>query len=351
MTRAVLFKSLRRYESFAAELHRAGCEVTTLDFEEPAWREFDFAAADVLIYFPHFQHSSNHPLALRWAIDDLAWIARRHPRLRIFPDPALLEFYSDKYRQFRHLQAHGLPIPETYAVETPAQALAASAALGWPVIVKNRFGAGGDYVARVEKAEELLDWVAAAGMEWSRRGALWLQARRLLRREFLRALKRGRQAEYPFLSLPLIVQKFCPHDRDLKVVAYRQRAIEAHWRVNAAAGQWKMNIDGGGAGIWSHVPDAALDVSRRLAATLGSRWLNIDLIPQGERFLISEFSPVWHHYRVREKPGFQYDASYNLALSWDESENIERLIVESLLAELGAPGSKPATAAAGRDGT
>jgi hypothetical protein len=346
MTRAVLLKSLRRFESFAAELGRAGCEVITLDFDESGWREFDFGSADILVYFPHFQHSSNHPLALRWAIDDLAWIARRHPRLRIFPDPALLEFYGDKYHQFRHMKVQGLPIPETWAVETPAQALEAGTALGWPLIVKNRFGAGGDYVSRLTDAEELLDWAAAAGMEWSRHGARWLQARRLLRRAFLRALKRGRQAEYPFLSLPLIVQKFCPHDRDLKVVMYGQRAIEAHWRMNAAAGQWKMNIDGGGAGIWSHVPEAALVVSRRLAASLGSRWLNIDLIPQGDGFLVSEFSPVWHHYRVREKPGFQYDASYNLELSWDESENIERLIVESLLAEAAASGMRSAVAPA-----
>jgi hypothetical protein len=337
LTRAVLFKSLRRFDSFAAELRTAGCDVTVLDFEQQDWRGFEFGAVDIAVYFPHFQHSSNHPLALRWAVDDLAWIARRHAHLKIFPDPALLEFYGDKYRQLRHFAAHGLPIPESYAVETPAQALDAAAALGWPVIVKNRFGAGGDYVARIGDADALMDWVSAAGMEWSRRGSAWLQARRLLRREFLRALKSGRQAEYPFLSLPLIVQKYCPHDRDLKIVMYGKQPIEAHWRVNATAGQWKMNIDGGGAGVWSRVPEGALEVSRRLADSLQSRWLNIDLIPQGDRFLISEFSPVWHHYKVHEKPGFRYEQSYNLELSWDESENIERLIVESLVREVAGP--------------
>jgi hypothetical protein len=331
MTRAVLFKSVRRHESFAHELRAAGCEVVPLDFAEPAWRSFDFSTVDIVVYFPHFQHSSNHPLALRWAIDDLAWIARRHPHLKVFPDPALFEYYGDKYRQFRHLTANGLRAPETYAVEDARQAVAAAATLGWPVVVKNRFGAGGDYVAKISDETALLDWVEAAGLQWGRPGARRLQAGRVLRRMFLRGLRAGRQAEYPFLSLPLLVQKFCPHDRDLKVVMHGTRPIEAHWRENQASGVWKMNIDGGGAGVWSHVPDAALDLCRNLARSLGSQWLNIDLIPAGDGFLISEFSPVWHHYKVNEKPGFRYDPSYNLELDWNASENIERLIVATLV--------------------
>jgi hypothetical protein len=336
MMRAVLFRSLRRFDSFHQELLRAGCSVDVLDFTDQAWRSYDFANAQIVIYFPHFQHTSNHPLALRWANDDLAWIANKFLHLRVFPDPGQLLYYGDKYRQHRHFLEHRLPVPETHAVESPEQALEVAARLGWPLIVKNRFGAGGDYVARIESESALLDWIALPGLQWSRWGARWLQARRVFRRQFIRALRAGRDAEYPFLSQPLLLQKFCPHDRDMKVVMYGTRPIEAHWRISGANSSWKMNIDGGGIGVWSHIPEAALEVSRKLAVSLGSRWLNIDLIPQGDDFLISEFSPVWHHYRVNEMPGFQYDSSYNLELSWDESENLERLIVESLVKECAA---------------
>lgn len=331
MTRAVLFKSATRFEAFLAELERAGCDVTVLDFGAQEWRNFDFGSCDILVYFPHFQHSSNHPLALRWVVDDLAWMAKSHPHLRIFPDPRLFEYYGDKYHQYRHFMACNLPIPETYAVENEAQARDAAHRLGWPLIVKNRFGAGGDHVYKVANVAELLRLVEVARMEWSHPGSAWFQASRFFRRQFFRALKTGRQAEYPFMSLPLLVQKYCPHDRDLKVVMHGKRVIEAHWRENHAPGQWKMNIDGGGAGIWSHVPDAALEIAERLAGSLKSGWLNIDLIPLGESFLISEFSPVWHHYRVGERSSFRYESSYNLDLSWRDSENLERMIVESLV--------------------
>ena len=93
---------------------------------------------------------------------------------------------------------------------------------------------------------------------------------------------------------------------------------------------WKMNIDGGGTGVWSEVPQDALDLSLRLADELGSTWLNIDLIHSGERFLITEFSPVWHHYLYKEKPSFVYADDYNLD-PLDYSLDLERIIVESFL--------------------
>ena len=52
MTRAVLFKSVRRHESFAHELRAAGCEVVPLDFAEPAWRSFDFSTVDIVVFIP-----------------------------------------------------------------------------------------------------------------------------------------------------------------------------------------------------------------------------------------------------------------------------------------------------------
>ena len=82
--------------------------------------------------------------------------------------------------------------------------------------------------------------------------------------------------------------------------------------------------------MWSKIPEEALELSMKLARALGSTWLNIDLMHSGERLLISEFSPVWHHYRYREKPSFVYAEDYNLD-PLEYSLDLERIIVESLL--------------------
>ena len=95
---------------------------------------------------------------------------------------------------------------------------------------------------------------------------------------------------------------------------------------------WKMNIDGGGTGVWAHVPDEPLRLSERLATSLKASWLNLDLIESEGRFLITEFSPVWHHYAYKEKPSFVYQDDYNIEPPLEVSLDLERIIVESLLA-------------------
>ena len=49
------------------------------------------------------------------------------------------------------------------------------------------------------------------------------------------------------------------------------------------------------------------------------------------KFLISEFSPVWHHYGYMEKPSFQYKDDYNIKVPLEVSLDLERLIVESFV--------------------
>ena len=74
-----------------------------------------------------------------------------------------------------------------------------------------------------------------------------------------------------------------------------------------------------------------LDLSTRLAADLNAEWLNIDMIMENGKFLITEFSPVWHHYAYKEKPTFEYRDDYNIDVPLDVSLDLERIIVESLI--------------------
>jgi hypothetical protein len=92
-----------------------------------------------------------------------------------------------------------------------------------------------------------------------------------------------------------------------------------------------MNIDGGGTGVWGYIPNEALEISVRLSQGLGAKWLNLDLIQSNGEFLITEFSPVWHHYAYKEKPNFIYQDDYNIQIPLDISLDLEQIILESLI--------------------
>lgn len=334
MTKAVLFKSQERCSAFQAEFARRGVEVCLLDFEKQDWLDFDYRAADLLVYYPAFEYSSNHPLALQKVYDNLNFLHLEHPHLLIYPDPAIISYYNDKYRQFLLLRAHDYPILKTLPLFSPASLQLAEQELGYPMVVKNRYGAGGGAVFKAHNRKELEGYYRLATMD------LWSAAffRHLFsmasKRVFFYHLIKARRAPYPFLSPPLLAQEFKTIDRDLKTVVGDGKVVEGHWRLQASDAMWKMNIDDGGIGQWSHIPQEALDLSLRLAQDLGASWINLDLMLCGGKFFISEFSPVWHHYRYKEKPSFVYKDDYNLPMPLETSLNLEKILVDSLLNRL-----------------
>jgi glutathione synthase/RimK-type ligase-like ATP-grasp enzyme len=331
MIQAVLFRSQRRFDAFKARLQKSGVEVTVLDFDTPGWVDHDFTKTDIVIYFPEFAHTSNHPLSLYRVNDNLMHIHRLFPHIRMFPDPNVIPFYSDKYRQYLFLHARGLPHPETYALTSEAALDEVAHRLGYPLVVKNRFGAGGDFVFKVTSHGELTHLYRMSQLDLFRLGAVRHYLRWFTTRLFYYHLIRERRMAYPFLSPPLLAQKYVPHDRDIKTVVGDGKVVEAHWRRKASEQMWKVNIDGGGIGEWSRVPQEIIELSERLAGELRATWLNIDIIPHGERYLITEFSPVWHHYAYKEQPSFVYKDDYNIGVPLELSLDLERIIVESLL--------------------
>jgi len=339
MIEAVLFRSQRRFAAFKERLEESGVEVAVMDFDAPDWVAHDFSKTDIVIYFPEFVHTSNHPLSLYRVNDNLMNIHRMFPRIRMFPDPNVIPFYSDKYRQYLFLRARRLPHPETYALSSEAALDEAAYRLGYPLVVKNRFGAGGDYVFKVTSRDELVHLYRMSQLDLFRIGAARHYLRWCTTRLFYYHLIRERRMAYPFLSPPLLAQKYVAHDRDIKTVVGDGKVVEAHWRRKADAQMWKVNIDGGGIGEWSYVPPEILALSERLAGELNATWLNIDIIPDGEGYLITEFSPVWHHYAYREQPSFVYKDDYNIAMPLTQSLDLERIIVESLLKAVKKGGS------------
>ena len=136
---------------------------------------------------------------------------------------------------------------------------------------------------------------------------------------------------YPFLSYPLLAQRMVDIDRDVRVVVGNGKVVEAHWRITPAKSQWKVNIDAGGIGEWSKIPQEIIDLSEKLARDLNASWIALDIIKGDGEYLITEFSPVWHHYAYKEKPSFVYKDDYNIDVPLEISLDLEKIIIESLV--------------------
>src|SRR5262245_2877805 len=101
---AALVKSDERFETFERELHDRGIQTEVIDLSQPNWIERDFGNIDFLIYFPSFQFSANHPQAVSHVVDFVKFMNKCYPRIQIFPDPAVIDYYNDKYRQYLFLK-------------------------------------------------------------------------------------------------------------------------------------------------------------------------------------------------------------------------------------------------------
>lgn len=329
--KAVLFKSDERFEAFGKRLREAGVEVILADFENRDWIKIDYAKVDIVIYFSTFKYTSNHPLALQAVNDNLIFIYRQNPQICMFPDPNGIHYYNDKYRQFLFLSAHGYPIPDTIPLLAKKDILKAEKEFGYPMVVKNRYGAGGGSVFRAFDRKQLEGFYNVSTLNFYNWGAVKYFYGMLSKRRFYYSLIKEKKCVYPFLSPPLIAQRFIKIDRDLKTVVGDGKVVESHWRRQAHAQQWKVNIDDGGIGIWGYVPEEPLELSIRLAKDLNTRWLNLDLLISEGKFLITEFSPVWHHYAYREKKSFVYQDDYNLEMPLEKALDLEWIIVQSLV--------------------
>ena len=98
LPKAVLFKSVERFDAFQDVLEQYNIDVIFLDFNEHSWIDFDYSEIDFIIYYPSFQFSSNAPFSLYEVYDNLIHIHSNYPQIKIYPDPGLIYFYNDKYR-------------------------------------------------------------------------------------------------------------------------------------------------------------------------------------------------------------------------------------------------------------
>jgi len=331
MGTAVLFKSNERFIAFKRAIEDHGIRCIVLDFASQEWIEYDYTHTDFVIYYPTFKFSPNFFLALYDVCDNLMRIKSLYPNIKMYPDPAIIDYYNDKYKQYLYLKGNNYPMPLTYPLLSEESIEMAEERLGYPLVIKNRYGAGGRSVYKVKNRKELETYYNLSMFNLFNMESVKYFMRMLSKRIFYYHLIKAKRMYYPFLSPPLLAQKFIRTDRDLKTVVGDYKVVEAHWRVQASEEQWKVNIDGGGIGEWSRIPEGAIKLSETLARDLKTNWINIDIIPHDGKYLITEFSPVWHHYAYKEKPTFVYKDDYNIDTPLEVSLNLERMIVESLI--------------------
>lgn len=167
---------------------------------------------------------------------------------RVLNRPEALLAAHDKLETARLLAAAGLPHPRTRHV--PAEG--ALPELGFPLVLKPRYGSWGADVFRCATPEDL-DWAleVARRRPWFRRhGAL--------------------------------AQAFVPHGgRDLRVVVAGGCVVGAAVRV-AASGEWRTNLALGGRLEPALPPVRARAVASAAARAIGADLVGVDLLPDGE---------------------------------------------------------------------
>lgn len=329
--KAVLFKSSERFESFLDILKQYHIETIVLDFADPSWIDFNYQSVDFIIYYPSFKFSANAPFALYEVNDNLMHIHLKYPEVPMYPDPQLIRFYNDKYRQYLFLKSNNYPTPRTIPLLGYSSLDMIDKELGYPLVLKNRYGAGGGSVFKIDNKKKLIDFYQISNFNFMNIAAFKFIFKNFFNRFFRYHLIIAKRMPYPFLTPPLLAQEYIPHEKDIKTVVGNFKVVEAHWRQKAHEKMWKVNIDAGGIGIWSKIPENVIDLSEKIARDLNTSWINIDILPVQDKFLITEFSPVWHHYRYKEKPSFIYKDDYNINVPLEKSLNLEKMIVESLL--------------------
>jgi ribosomal protein S6--L-glutamate ligase len=187
-------------------------------------------------------------------MDALGVLAHQLP---IINPPRTIELAVDKYLTLARLSAAGIPVPETIACQSPADALSAFDQLGGDVVLKPLFGSEG-------------------------RGLVRLTDRALLERAAMLIASHGGI---------LYLQQFVPHPGyDLRVLLIGQDvfAIRRH-----NPHDWRTNISRGARAEPCQPEDQCLAWARQAADLLGASVAGVDLLTGDDgRWLVLEVNAV-----------------------------------------------------------
>ncbi|MBO7390426.1 MAG: RimK family alpha-L-glutamate ligase [Clostridia bacterium] len=193
--------------------------------------------------------------------------------VRLFNNAESVRLADDK--MLTHIALSSLPQPETISSplyfageEDGAFIRKVAERLGYPVVVKKCFGAFGREVYLARNEEELLA----------------LRAR--------------------FLKEPHLYQKYieCDHT-DIRVITLGGKAVAAMKRRATAPDEFRANIALGGVGEAIPLTDEIRSLAEKAAALLGLEYAGVDLLYDGERYLVAEVNSNAHFRMIEEVTG------------------------------------------------
>jgi RimK family alpha-L-glutamate ligase len=182
-------------------------------------------------------------------IDDGMWAlgALQARGVVVLNDASALYATHDKLLTARLLRRVGLPHPRTVHVRLDRP----FAAVRPPVVVKPRFGSGGQGVTWCEDDAALVETLSSLS------SAPWFEQQGVLVQELVR-----------------------PQGYDLRILVAAGRVVGAIFRI-AADGEWRTNVSLGG--FRRPVPDpprAACELSLSAARAAGAALVGVDLVPE-----------------------------------------------------------------------
>jgi RimK family alpha-L-glutamate ligase len=184
-------------------------------------------------------------------IDDGMWVlgALEARRVAVLNDAAALFATHDKLLTARLLRRAGVPHPRTVHVRADRP----FPAVRPPVVLKPRFGSGGNGVTRCDDEADLCDALAQlSAVPW-------------------------------FEQQGVLVQELVPpQGYDLRILVAAERVVGAIFRV-AAAGEWRTNVALGGVRrAVADPPAQACELALAAARAAGAALVGVDLVPDGE---------------------------------------------------------------------
>ena len=192
--------------------------------------------------------------------------------VRLFNGAESIRLSDDK--MLTHIALSSLPQPKTISSplffagkEDESFLRKVADKLGYPVVVKKCFGAFGREVYLARNAEEL-------------------------------AALRAR-----FLGEPHLYQKYIECGRsDIRVITIGGKAVAA-MRRRAAEGEFRANIALGGVGEKVALTEEMRALAERASEILGLDYAGVDLLREGEKYLIAEVNSNAHFRKIEEVTG------------------------------------------------
>ncbi len=199
-----------------------------------------------------------------------------NPDQPVHPDPKTLRTIQDKHRQKQTLQDEGVPVPTFRSVNDPEELRTAGDDLGYPLMVKSRFGGydgrGNQPLSEPDEAIEVFEE----------------------------------------LDGPLMVEEFVPFDREIAVIGVKNsKEIRTYPPTETVHKEEILRYTLAPADVSETVKNKAKSVAQDALNVLEGRGtFGIELFQDGDEILLNEIAPRPHnsgHWTIEGAPISQFE--------------------------------------------